>query len=78
MCSVGVMTGLIKGVGRMAGQAKRFLDARADMIMVESEGITEDVQCWRTEVPARFASELGIDKARQYLGVTSGSQTSRP
>lgn len=31
------------------------------MIMIESEGITEDVATWRTDVAARFARELGLD-----------------
>src|SRR5437016_164326 len=43
-------------------QAKHFLDAGADMIMVESEGITENVEPWRTDVPARFIEELGLEK----------------
>jgi len=43
-------------------QAKRFIDAGAYMIMIESEGITENVKAWRTEVPARIASALGIEK----------------
>jgi phosphosulfolactate synthase (CoM biosynthesis protein A) len=33
------------------GQAKRFLDAGAEIIMIESEGITENVDPWRTDVP---------------------------
>lgn len=43
-------------------QAKRFLDAGAYMIMIESEGITENVTTWRTEIPARIANALGIEK----------------
>ena|SRR5216684_751585 len=43
-------------------QAKRFLDAGAEIIMVESEGITENVEQWRTDVPARFIDELGMEK----------------
>ena len=43
-------------------QAKRFLDAGAYMIMIESEGITENVKVWRTDVPARIANELGLEK----------------
>ena len=43
-------------------QAKRFLEAGAEIIMIESEGITENVEPWRTEVPARFIEELGVDK----------------
>lgn len=42
--------------------AKRALDAGAYMIMVESEGITESVNSWRTDVPARFVNELGLEK----------------
>jgi phosphosulfolactate synthase (CoM biosynthesis protein A) len=40
-------------------QAKRFLDAGAEIIMIESEGITENVHPWRTEVPAKFIDEIG-------------------
>jgi len=43
-------------------QAKRFLDAGAEIIMIESEGITENVDPWRTEVPARFIDEIGMEK----------------
>ncbi|PYK88171.1 MAG: phosphosulfolactate synthase, partial [Verrucomicrobia bacterium] len=43
-------------------QASRFLDAGADIVMIESEGITENVRSWRTDVPARFINELGLDR----------------
>ena len=43
-------------------QAKRFIDAGAYMIMIESEGITENVKVWRTDVPARIADALGLEK----------------
>ena len=43
-------------------QAKRFIDAGAYMIMVESEGITESVEVWRSDVPAKFVGALGLDK----------------
>jgi len=43
-------------------QAKRFLDAGAGIIMIESEGITENVDRWRTDVPARFIDEIGMEK----------------
>jgi phosphosulfolactate synthase (CoM biosynthesis protein A) len=43
-------------------QAKRFIEAGAYLIMVESEGITENVEPWRTEIPARFIRELGPEK----------------
>jgi phosphosulfolactate synthase (CoM biosynthesis protein A) len=43
-------------------QAKRFLDGGAYMVMIESEGITESVQTWRTDVPAQFVDALGLEK----------------
>ena len=42
--------------------ALRFLDAGAYLIMIESEGITENVRTWRTDVPARIADALGLEK----------------
>jgi phosphosulfolactate synthase (CoM biosynthesis protein A) len=42
--------------------ARRFLDAGAYIIMVESEGITENVKAWRTDVPARIIDALGLTK----------------
>ena len=42
--------------------AQRFLDAGAHMIMIESEGITENVKKWRTDVPARIINALGLEK----------------
>jgi phosphosulfolactate synthase (CoM biosynthesis protein A) len=41
-------------------QAKRFLEAGAYMVMVESEGITESVVTWRTDIAARIVTELGL------------------
>src|SRR5438046_2735450 len=43
-------------------QARRFLDAGADIIMIESEGITENVDPWRTDVPAKIIDEIGMEK----------------
>lgn len=43
-------------------QAKRFLEAGAHMIMIESEGITENVKTWRTDVVARIINALGLEK----------------
>ena len=43
-------------------RARRHLDAGAYMIMVESEGITESVRTWRTDVIARLVRELGLEK----------------
>src|SRR6266576_3699724 len=43
-------------------QAKRFLEAGADIIMIESEGITENVEPWRTDVPAKFIDAIGMEQ----------------
>jgi phosphosulfolactate synthase (CoM biosynthesis protein A) len=43
-------------------QAKRFVDAGAYMIMIESEGITENVKTWRTDAVAKIIQALGLDK----------------
>lgn len=47
---------------RAIRQAKRYLEAGAHLVMIESEGITEQVRSWRTDVPARFINEIGLDK----------------
>ena len=47
---------------RAVRQAKRYLEAGAHLVMIESEGITEQVRSWRTDVPARFINELGLEK----------------
>jgi phosphosulfolactate synthase (CoM biosynthesis protein A) len=43
-------------------RARKHLDAGAYMIMIESEGITESVTTWRTDVISKFIRELGIEK----------------
>lgn len=43
-------------------QARRFLEAGAYMIMVESEGITESVDVWRTDIPPKFVEALGLER----------------
>jgi phosphosulfolactate synthase (CoM biosynthesis protein A) len=47
--------------GRAIKEAKRHLEAGAYLIMVESEGITEQVRNWRTDVSAQIAAELGVE-----------------
>jgi len=42
-------------------EARRHLDAGAYKIMVESEGITERVRDWRTDVAFEIANELGVE-----------------
>ncbi len=42
--------------------ARRCLDAGAYCVMIESEGITENVRTWRTDVVATIISALGTDR----------------
>jgi phosphosulfolactate synthase (CoM biosynthesis protein A) len=42
-------------------RARAALDAGADCIVLESEGVTESVTNWRTDVPAAFVAELGVE-----------------
>jgi phosphosulfolactate synthase (CoM biosynthesis protein A) len=51
-----------KDVGAAIEIARRALDAGAYMVMIESEGITEEVTSWRTDVVSEIVSELGIEK----------------
>jgi phosphosulfolactate synthase (CoM biosynthesis protein A) len=50
-----------RDVGYAIELAKRHLEAGAAMIMIESEGITEQVREWRTDVVARIVSALGLE-----------------
>jgi phosphosulfolactate synthase (CoM biosynthesis protein A) len=49
-------------VGTAVETARRALDAGAYMIMIESEGITEEVTTWRTDVVNEIVSALGTEK----------------
>jgi phosphosulfolactate synthase (CoM biosynthesis protein A) len=51
-----------RDVGFAIDLARRCIDAGAYMIMIESEGITEEVTSWRTDVVAAITRELGIEK----------------
>lgn len=51
----------LRDVGWAIQQAKQFLDAGAYMIMIESEGITENVKEWRTDAAAKFINALGLE-----------------
>lgn len=48
-------------VGWAVDQARQFVEAGVYQIMIESEGITENVSSWRTDVPAEFAEEIGLE-----------------
>jgi phosphosulfolactate synthase (CoM biosynthesis protein A) len=43
-------------------QARRCLEAGAYQVMIESEGITENVGRWRTDVVARIVDALGLER----------------
>ena len=45
----------------LSNRLKRFVDAGAYMIMIESEGITENVKTWRTDVVAKIINALRLD-----------------
>lgn len=42
--------------------AKKALAAGAHYVVLESEGVTESVTTWRTDVPAALADAIGIEK----------------
>jgi phosphosulfolactate synthase (CoM biosynthesis protein A) len=46
----------------MISQARRFIDAGAYMVMIESEGITENADPWRTDAPAAVINAVGLEK----------------
>ena len=41
--------------------AKRYLDLGVELIMVESEGITESVRQWRTDIVAKLIDGIGLE-----------------
>jgi phosphosulfolactate synthase (CoM biosynthesis protein A) len=51
-----------RDVSWAVAQAKRFLDAGAYLVMIESEGVTENVKVWRTDVPAKIIDTLGLER----------------
>jgi len=50
-----------RDVGWAIRQAKQLLDAGASMIMIESEGITENVRAWRTDVVTEIVGSVGLE-----------------
>lgn len=50
-----------RDVRRVIAQARRCIEAGADRIMIESEGITESVDTWRTDAVAQIIDELGLE-----------------
>jgi phosphosulfolactate synthase (CoM biosynthesis protein A) len=52
----------VKDVAWATSLMKRHVAAGAAMIMVESEGITESVSAWRTDVVARIVADVGLER----------------
>jgi phosphosulfolactate synthase (CoM biosynthesis protein A) len=50
-----------KDVGDLIKRAQRALDAGADIIMIESEGITENVTEWNTGAAAAIINGMGLE-----------------
>jgi len=48
--------------GSAIRQARRYLDAGVSLVMIESEGITENVRRWRTDAVARLVDALGPER----------------
>ncbi|KGO43228.1 Aldolase-type TIM barrel [Penicillium expansum] len=44
--------------GKLVNLGRRFLDAGVKRLMIESEGITENVKSWRTDVVSKIMKEL--------------------
>lgn len=50
-----------KDVGDLIERAQRTLDAGADIVMIESEGITENVTDWNTAAVASIINGVGLE-----------------
>lgn len=51
-----------RDVGDLVDRASRALDAGAEIVMIESEGITENVADWNTGAVASIINGIGLDK----------------
>jgi len=51
-----------RDIGTAIAQARRYFDVGVERVMIESEGITENVKTWRTDAVARLVSEFGLEK----------------
>lgn len=59
--------GDLEGLGtsdpsKVINMARRFIDAGVERMMIESEGITENVKTWRTDVIQNILKELPMEK----------------
>jgi phosphosulfolactate synthase (CoM biosynthesis protein A) len=60
--AVGLKAEVTRDAAYVIQYAKRFLEAGVYMIMIESEGITENTEPWRTDVITELMSELNAEK----------------
>ena len=51
-----------RDAGWAARLVRRHLDAGAELVMVESEGITESVRSWRTDAVAKLVDAVGLER----------------
>jgi phosphosulfolactate synthase (CoM biosynthesis protein A) len=51
-----------RDVSAAIAEARRHLELGAPLVMLESEGVTENVRAWRTDVVAAVVSALGLEK----------------
>ncbi|MGH9231394.1 MAG: phosphosulfolactate synthase [Acidimicrobiales bacterium] len=51
-----------RDIGAAIRLGRRHLDAGAHLLMIESEGITESVEGWRTDAVAAIVDHLGLDR----------------
>jgi phosphosulfolactate synthase (CoM biosynthesis protein A) len=47
---------------KLLNMAKKFVDAGVERMMIESEGITENVSSWKTDVIQKILNELPMEK----------------
>lgn len=47
---------------KIVSLGKQFIDAGVERLMIESEGITENVKAWRTDVVQAIIKELPMEK----------------
>lgn len=52
----------LQDIDHAVQQAKQFVDAGAYLIMMESEGVTENAHPWRVDIPAKFINGVGLEK----------------
>lgn len=48
--------------GKLINLGRQFLDAGVERLMIESEGITENVKAWRTDVVSTIMKELPMER----------------